>query len=101
MLAVFSGVTAVLVSGSAIIGLALDYDTSEGAEMFLVIPLMLCFTTGYVMRGLRLFVMYDRHRRQRWGSFLPERKIFMVLLAIFLVLEVVMWSLVPAYGVPR
>lgn len=101
MLAVFSGVTGVLVSGNAIIGQTLDYDTTEGAEMLLAIPLMLCFTAAYVLRGLRLLVMYDPRSRQRWGSFLRERKFFTVLLAFFLALEVIVWSFVPAYGVGR
>ena len=101
MLAVFSGVTGVLVSGPSIFDQTLEYDTIKGAEMFLYVPLMLCFTAMYVTRGLRLLVLYNPHSRQRWGSLLREKPLLTVLLGIFAVLEGVVWSFVPVYGVAR
>lgn len=48
MLAVFSGVTGVLVSGPSTIDRTLEYDTTKGAEMFLFIPSMDAVLYGHV-----------------------------------------------------
>lgn len=100
MLAVLSGVVAILISAPEIIGKTLTYDMSAGAEMLLCVPLMLAFTATYILRGVRLIIMFNPRLRQRWGSFLRESKFIPVVLAIFLLLQVVVWSFVPAYGIP-
>lgn len=99
MLAALSGVIGILISGPEIIGKTLTYDMSAGPEMLLCIPLMLSFTSSYIFRGARLLIMFDPRNRQRWGSFLRERNFIPIVLAIFLVLQVVVWSFVPTYGV--
>ena len=100
MLAVMSGVVGILISGPEIIGMTLTYDMSAGPEKILCIPLMLSFTAAYILRGVRLLIMFNPRSRQRWGSFLREGNFIPIVLAIFLVLQVVVWSFVPTYGVP-
>lgn len=73
---------------------------SAGAAMLLCIPLMLSFTAAYILRGVRLLILFNPRSRQRWGSFLRESKYIPIVLAIFLVLQVVVWSFVPAHGIP-
>lgn len=100
MLAVTSGVIGILISGPEIIGKTLTYDMTAGAEMLLCVPIMLSFTAAYILRGLRLLIMFNPRSRQRWGSFLSERNFIPIVLAIFLVLQIVVWSFTPAYGIP-
>eukprot|EP00752_Nemacystus_decipiens_P004835 g4399.t1 len=101
VLAVTSGIVAILISAPEIIGKSLTHDMSAGAEMLLCIPLMLAFTATYILRGVRLLIMFNPRSRQRWGSFLRESKFLPIVLAIFLALQVVVWSFVPSYGIPR
>lgn len=100
MLAVTSGLIALLISAPEIIGKTLTYDMTPGAEMILCVPIMLSFTASYILRGVRLLIMFNPRRRQRWGSFLRESFFVPIVLAIYVVLQVVVWSFVPAYGVP-
>jgi len=67
--------------------------------MLLIVPLMISFTSAYIMRGLRLLIMYNPDSRQRWGSLLRERNFVKFQVAVIFAMETVLWSCVVKFGV--
>lgn len=67
------------------------------------IPLtVFCFVAVYILRGLRVLVMYNPSRRQRWGRFLKkEAAMVKILLAAFVIAEVAAWIAVRHVGLAR
>ncbi|CAN0081572.1 unnamed protein product [Ectocarpus sp. 12 AP-2014] len=67
------------------------------------IPLtVLCFVVVYILRGLRVIVMYTPSRRQRWGRYLKkEAATVKVLLAAYVLVEVAAWIVVRHVGLAR
>ena len=72
----------------------------EGSDMLIVIiPLVATgYTTVYGWRGLRLLMMYDSAMRRRWGRVPNERAIAKGLIASFLAIEAIAWSVRLVYG---
>ncbi|CAM9691743.1 unnamed protein product [Pylaiella littoralis] len=60
-----------------------------------------CFTCAYGLRAFRLLIMYNPHMRKRWGTILGESAMVKLLLAIYIVMEVVAWSASLVFGVDR
>lgn len=69
----------------------------------LSIPLtVFCFVAVYILRGLRVIVMYNPSRRQRWGRYLKkEAATVKVLLAAYVIVEVAAWIAVQQVGLAR
>ncbi|CAM9445951.1 unnamed protein product [Ectocarpus fasciculatus] len=67
------------------------------------IPLtVLCFVGVYIVRGLRVLIMYTPSRRQRWGRYLmKEAAAVKTLLAAYAVVEVAAWVAVQRVGLAR
>ncbi|CAN0335808.1 unnamed protein product, partial [Ectocarpus sp. 12 AP-2014] len=67
------------------------------------IPLtVLCFVVVYILRGLRVIVMYTPSRRQRWGRYLKrEAATVKVLMAAYVIVEVAAWIVVRHVGLAR
>ena len=99
MLAVVSGVAAIILSCPPLMKQILDYDERLGGDMVLYIPVVLSFSSAYIMRGLRLLVMYNPDSRQRWGALLRERNFLKIQLATFLAVEAAVWSCVLKFGI--
>ncbi|CAM9700119.1 unnamed protein product [Sphacelaria rigidula] len=59
------------------------------------------FVGVYGMRGFRLVVMYNQNKRERWGRYIKEAAMAKVLLAAFIVIQIVAWIVVAAVGVER
>eukprot|EP00903_Cladosiphon_okamuranus_P015053 g13926.t1 len=70
------------------------YGVEVDATELLLAPLAMVFNTGaYYLRFFRLLVMYHPELRARWGRYLGESTMVRVLVASFVVVEVIVWSL--------
>lgn len=58
-------------------------------------------TSAYVMRGVRLLVMYNPALRERYGPYIKEVAMVKALLISFGAIEGVVWSLSLVFGVRR
>lgn len=66
------------------------------------VPMILTLFVGsYVMRGIRLLVIYEPKLRRRWGCYFREMNIFIGLIAPTLVFQMVAWAMVPIFGLDR
>lgn len=76
--------------------------TEAGPFDLLFLPMLLTLYTGaYIMRGLRLLVMYNPHLRKRWGWCVKETASMRALVASWVVLEVIIWAATILFGVRR
>ena len=104
-LAAVSGCAATFISGVTIFRymLASEEDESTGAvDGLLLIPMMPTLYTGpYILRGLRLLVMYNPRLRKRWGAFAREAGLLRSMVASCVVFEVVVWTLALVFGLKR
>lgn len=101
VLAIVSGMAALLITNLSVFQRTLDYKQEVGAEMLFFLPVSLTFTTTYILRGLRLLALYnpDPNSRQRSIKYLKEWFFVKILLAVFLTVEGAMWAFVPTYGI--
>lgn len=77
-------------------------DTDPGAEALVVIPMGVTLnTSAYVLRGIRLLVMYNPSLRKRYGPYLREAPMVKAMLASYGVLEVIIWCLTLVFGIKR
>lgn len=69
----------------------------------IIIPLaVFCFVGVYIVRGLRVVIMYAPSHRKRWGKYLKkESTTVKTMLAAFAAVEVIAWSAVLPVGLER
>ncbi len=106
-LGILSGATAgILLIGTAVrIMLFPDQlaRTRKGSVSAVVLQLLglTCFTGAYGLRGLRLVILYDANVRERWGKLAKDRDMAKTLVAVFVVIEIVLWGASLVVGVDR
>lgn len=70
-------------------------------ELF-IIPLGLILNTVvYIMRGLRLLILYNPDLRHRWGPYIKESFMLKTVVVCFAVIQAILRSLALMFGVPR
>lgn len=103
MLATLSGTACAYVLALTTICVLFVTDPKDVAAVEIInFPMIFfLFVGGYGMRGFRLVVMYNQKKRERWGKYIKEATMAKLLLAGFIVIEVIAWTVVPAVGVER
>ncbi|CAB1108679.1 unnamed protein product [Ectocarpus sp. CCAP 1310/34] len=102
LLATTSGLVGVVLGAFAVARLIVIPDklVVHSISLIIFVPLMeLGFLGPYVMRGIRLLVMYNPATRTHWGRFFTsELAVVKILLVAFGIVEVIAWSAVLLFG---
>ncbi|CAM9567058.1 unnamed protein product, partial [Ectocarpus sp. 12 AP-2014] len=104
LLATTSGLAGVYIAGSALIHMAIFPGArSLSVLRIIIIPFaVFCFVGVYIVRGLRVVIMYAPSHRKRWGKYLKkESTTVKTMLAAFAAVEVIAWSAVLPVGLER
>ncbi|CAM9482538.1 unnamed protein product [Ectocarpus sp. 12 AP-2014] len=102
LLATTSGLVGVVLGAFAVARLIMipDQVVVLSISLMIFVPLMeLGFLGPYVIRGIRLLVMYNPATRTHWGRFFNnELAVVKILLVAFGIVEVIAWSAVLLFG---
>ncbi|CAN0471908.1 unnamed protein product, partial [Ectocarpus sp. 12 AP-2014] len=102
LLATTSGLVGVVLGAFAVARLIVipDQLVVLSISLMIFVPLMeLGFLGPYVIRGIRLLVMYNPATRTHWGRFFNnELAVVKILLVAFGIVEVIAWSAVLLFG---
>lgn len=79
-----------------------DAESTGEIDGILLIPMMPTLFTGpYILRGVRLLVLYNPPMRKRWGAFAREPVLLRAMVISCVVLEVINWTAVLIFGIER
>lgn len=91
-----------LISFVTAVHLMLFYGPDPGPVTLVAVPMGVALNTcAYVMRGVRLLVMYNPTLRKRYGPYINEIAMAKALVTSFVALEGIIWSLSLVLGVER
>ena len=64
------------------------------------LPAILAAEGMATMRAVRLLLMYFPSKRKKWGSIPKEASVLRVMVSVFALMQIAIWSAAAVYGIP-